>query len=114
MAEQVKWYKVFESEKSAKARVPQGQMERVNIGIHKICLAHTVEGFFAVSDTCTHLQAALSKGHMNYLNQVICPWHSFRFDLKTGIECQQRASPISIYHVKIDPDGLYLGINIPG
>lgn len=110
MADQVKWHKVFGSEQAGKERIPLGQMERVKIGSHKICLAHTVEGFFAVGDICTHLQAALSQGHMNYLNQVICPWHSYRFDLKSGIECQQRAAQLPTYPIKINNDGLYLGI----
>ena len=113
MADQVKWYKVFRSLVDATTRIPEGQMERVNIGIHKICLAHTKDGFYAVGDTCTHLQATLSRGHTNYLNQVICPWHSYRFDLKSGVECQQRASPLPTYPLKIDDNGLYLGISIP-
>ena len=113
MAFQVKWYKIFESQSVASATVPPGKLQLIKIGNHRICMAHTEQGFYAVGDTCTHLSASLSKGHANYLNQVICPWHSYRFDLETGQECQQRALELETYPIEIRDNGFYLGVKIP-
>ena len=42
--------------------VPLGGMKRVDIGARRILLANVGGRFYAVDDTCTHEDAALSHG----------------------------------------------------
>ena len=104
-----KWYKVL-SEEEAKLRIPKGKLQLVRIGQQRICIAHTEQGYAAVSDTCPHLGESLSKGSSNFLNEIICPWHGYRFNLIDGRECQQRTPDLEVHKIELREDGLYLGV----
>lgn len=84
----------------------------MKVGARRICIAHTALGFAAVADTCPHLGESLSKGNTNYLNEVICPWHGYRFNLVHGQECEQRTEPLVVHKIELREDGLFLGILI--
>lgn len=66
--------------------------------------------FYAVQDRCTHNSESLSKGSVNYLGEIICPWHNYRFDLESGKECASRSAELITYPVRIKEDGFFIGI----
>ena len=99
------WHKIFNSTAEAKAAVPLTKTKLFIIEGHRICLAHTAAGFFAVDDECPHLGESLSKGTTNYLNEVVCPWHSYRYNLANGAECKHRTRSVKAYPVKQEADG---------
>ncbi|MHA6249382.1 Rieske (2Fe-2S) protein [Pontibacter sp. CAU 1760] len=104
------WHKVFDSAQDANAQVPLRKLHQLELAGHTLCLAHTAAGFFAVEDACPHLGHSLSKGTTNYLNEVICPWHSYRYNLQNGRECEYRSRQAKTYPVEIRPDGVFIGI----
>ncbi|MDX5418686.1 MAG: Rieske (2Fe-2S) protein [Hymenobacteraceae bacterium] len=104
------WHKVFESAEAAKEQVPQRKLKLLVLDGRNICFAHTAAGFFALDDACPHLSYSLSKGTTNYLNEVICPWHSYRFSLIDGRECEFRTRKAVLHKVEIREDGVYVGI----
>lgn len=109
---ELKWYKVIDSSSEALRRIPRGKLQLVQVGKRRICVAHTDQGFSAVADTCPHLGESLSKGHTNYLNEVICPWHGYRFNLVHGDECEGRTAPLEVHKIELREDGLFLGLTI--
>ncbi|MCJ8167249.1 Rieske 2Fe-2S domain-containing protein [Pontibacter sp. E15-1] len=104
------WHKIFSSEQEAKAQVALRQLLRLEVDGRTICLAHTAKGFFALDDACPHLGHSLSRGTTNYLNEVICPWHSYRFDLESGRECEYRTRNAVQHPIEFRDDGMYIGI----
>ena len=106
----MKWYQIFKSPQEAQQQVPAGSLQLIRIGTRRICLAHASEGYRAFSDTCTHLKASLSQGKLNYLDEVICPWHEYRFNTSTGDESSSRCTALAIYKIELREDGLYLGL----
>lgn len=104
------WHKVFGSEEEAAKQVPLRKLQQLELEGKLLCFAHTAAGYFAVADACPHLGYSLSKGTTNYLNEVICPWHSYRFNLNSGRECDYRTRPAITYPVEVRPDGVYIGI----
>ena len=48
-----------------------------------IALFRLADGFFATDDTCTHGAASLADGFVED-GQIECPFHSGRFDIRTG------------------------------
>lgn len=51
----------------------------------KIVLARVGDEVFAMRDACPHNGASLSCGWISAKRrELICPWHRFRFDLRTG------------------------------
>jgi len=106
---QLKWYRILGPEAAAE-RIPKGKLQLVKLGKQRICIAHTEQGYAAVSDICPHLGESLSKGTINFLNEVICPWHGHRFNLTNGRECQQRTPDLEVHKVEMREDGLFLGV----
>ena len=107
----LKYYKIFFSLQAAQEKVPLFHSVKVVIGQTSICLSHTKEGFFAVSDECTHLRESLSKGRVNAYCEVICPWHGYRFNLQTGEEVTGNGCPtLQTYDVQIDEEGFWIGV----
>lgn len=104
------WVKVFNTIQEAEKVVPMRSSKLILADNRKICLSHTQDGFFAIADTCPHLGESLSRGTVNYLGEVICPWHSYRYNLQNGFECENRSRKAATYQLKIEPDGVFIGI----
>ncbi len=90
--------------------MPQRKMKLLVLEGRSICFAHTFAGFFALDDACPHMGYSLSRGTTNYLNEVICPWHSYRFSLSDGRECEYRAKKAVLHPVDVRADGVFIGI----
>ena len=80
------------------------------VGGKRICLVRTSDAVLAVDDTCTHNGESLSKGKVNYLGEVVCPWHGHRFDLRTGRECSERSRDLGVYPIRLDAEGVFIGM----
>ncbi|MBX2964913.1 MAG: Rieske 2Fe-2S domain-containing protein [Cyclobacteriaceae bacterium] len=106
----MKWIKIFNSIEEAKARLQNNKPQLVIIQEKRICLVLRDDRFFAVQDRCTHNGESLSKGMVNYLGEVICPWHNYRFSLHTGREAASRSGDLKTYPVKIESNGFFIGI----
>ncbi|OJJ20104.1 hypothetical protein BKI52_16665 [marine bacterium AO1-C] len=108
---ELKWYKIFASTEDANKQVPLNTTKRARIGTQKVCIAHTSEGFFAVDDECTHMRASLTNGRLNNFSEVVCPWHDYRFCLKTGAEKSgKNTTPLETHKIEEREDGIYLGL----
>ena len=106
----MQWIKVFAGLNDALQRIPEKKPQLVIIGDTRICLVRNNNMFRAVQDACTHNGESLSKGHLNYLGEIICPWHNYCFELHGGKEIQGRSQPLRTYPVKIDGTGFFIGI----
>lgn len=104
------WLKLFDTLNEAEKVVPMRSSKLILAGNRKICLSRTQEGFFAIADACPHLGESLSTGTVNYLGEVVCPWHSYRYNLKTGHECEHRSAKAQSYPIKVEEQGLFIGI----
>lgn len=108
--QQYNWHKVFASAAEAAEQIPLRKLRKFELQGRSVCFAHTQSGFFAVDDACPHLGYSLSKGTTNYLNEVICPWHSYRYNLNSGHECEYRSRKAITHPVQVRDDGVYIGL----
>ena len=106
----MEWIKVFASKDEITNSLAIDRPRLLLIGGKRICLVRTADRVLAVDDKCTHNGESLSKGSVNYLGEVVCPWHGHRFNLKTGRECGERSADLVVYPVREDQDGLFVGI----
>ncbi|SIT93865.1 Rieske (2Fe-2S) protein [Pontibacter indicus] len=104
------WHKVFDSVTEAREQVPLRKLKQLKLDGRAICFAHTASGFFALDDTCPHLGYSLSKGTTNYLDEVICPWHSYRYSMRDGRECEFRTRKAAFHRVEVREEGVFVGI----
>jgi 3-phenylpropionate/trans-cinnamate dioxygenase ferredoxin subunit len=76
----------------------------------RICLVLRDGELSAVQDRCSHNGESLSKGTVNYLGEVVCPWHGYRFDIRTGRESAERSNDLITYPVSSTSEGVYINI----
>ena len=106
----MQWYKIFSDEGEARERLRADIPQRVIVGETRIALVRHAEKFYAVQDACTHNGESLSNGKVNYLGEIICPWHGYRFQLLGGKACDSSCRDLNTYALKIDETGFFIGI----
>jgi len=106
----LKWYKVFDTWEEACEKIPQKTAVALQAGEKRICLARTHDKFYAVDDACPHLGAPLSRGKINNENEIVCPWHNYRYHLLYGRECSERSEDVEVHKVEMRKGGFYVGI----
>lgn len=106
----MEWIKIFASEAEAKSKIATDKPQLLILHGKRICLVQHKDTFLAVQDACTHNGDSLSKGTVNYLGEIICPWHNYRFDLKSGKACDSSSADLKTFPVKVDDSGFFVGI----
>ncbi len=102
--------KLFSSEKEAIEEVPAGTIRKLVVKNKSYLLIHSNEGFSVADELCPHQRASLSKGTLNNFNEIICPLHEYRFNLKTGAEASNKCGHLTLYQIAVKSDGLYIEI----
>ena len=106
----MEWLKIFGSEEEARTRIKENIPQLIIAENKRICLALHDGIFYAVQDSCTHSGESLSKGKVNYLGEIICPWHNYRFQLSTGTACDSSCQDLVTYPIRSDQSGFFIGI----
>jgi ferredoxin-thioredoxin reductase catalytic chain len=60
-----------------------GQGRVVAVGKRKLALFRVGGEFFCLENVCKHLWAPLGEGYLDGY-EVMCPWHGWRYDVRTG------------------------------
>jgi nitrite reductase/ring-hydroxylating ferredoxin subunit len=105
----MEWVKIVDSPDDLRSKFGHGKPQLLKVRGTRICLAQIDERFYAVHDKCTHSGESLSKGHINYIGEVVCPWHGYRFSMKNG-QCQGDAADLETYPVKENDNGVFIGL----
>jgi len=76
-------------------------------GDDPIALFRNGEGeFFATADTCTHEEWSLGEDSDLEGNEIVCPLHMARFDIRTGQAlCFPATIALKTYTVEVDENG---------
>ena len=91
--------------------ISEGTLKSFEVDHQKLVVAHTVDGFYAVADECTHDMAPISDGEIAG-NEVVCPRHHARFDLSTGaVKAPPAIVPIDTLELKIDGNDILVRID---
>jgi len=106
----MEWIKVFNTTAEAGQRILPDKPQLIVIGKTRICLVRHKDSFFAVQDSCSHNGESLSGGQVNYLGEIICPWHNYRFELRSGRASDSSCPDLKTYPVKSDDSGFFIGI----
>ncbi len=96
---------------AATSDIPVGTFKAVEIDFERILIVHTDEGFFALADECTHDSGIISDGLL-IGNEVVCPRHGARFDVKTGaVTAPPAIVPVDTYDIKIENDDILVRVD---
>ena len=84
-------------------QIPLGEGRNFRIGDTEIAIFHTRQGIYATQAECPHRRGPLADGLVGG-TQVTCPFHAWKFDLKTG-EPQMGSCALQTYPVHLTESG---------
>jgi len=95
-----------------KARIlslPQGKITEIEFEGKKICVTKLEDTFYGFDAKCPHQGGKLVTGWINEECAVVCPWHRFAFDVKTG-QAKSGGYYVDTYPFKYEEEKLWVGL----
>lgn len=89
------------------SEIAPGSGRTVYANGHQIALFNHGGSFYAIDDSCPHRGAPLSEGYVQG-DRVLCSWHCFDFNLKTGACEVVPELKVSTYEVRVEGDTVYV------
>lgn len=87
---------------AAEAPAPGLAIEAEAKGV-AVCLANVQGELAALDNWCPHRRGPLGQGWVEG-EAVVCPWHSWAFDVKTGEAHPPEKAKVEVFPVKIEGD----------
>lgn len=78
-----------------------GQVAELEVGGVGICLANVEGELSAVDNWCPHRRGPLGQGWLEG-NAVVCPWHSWMFNLTTGESEYPVHEKVAVFPVRVE------------
>ncbi|MBI4364339.1 MAG: Rieske 2Fe-2S domain-containing protein [Candidatus Latescibacteria bacterium] len=63
--------------------------------------------FYAIKGTCPHMGGELGEGLLAG-EIVTCPWHGWRFNVRTGKNPESEVVGVRTYEVRVEGEDIYL------
>ncbi len=70
-------------------------------GAKTICIANVNGTYRALDNVCPHRGGPLGQGMIED-GKVVCPWHGWAWDPKTGAATQDSSMKVAVYPLKIE------------
>jgi nitrite reductase (NADH) small subunit len=78
-------------------------------GSKTICIANVNGAYSAMDNVCSHRGGPLGQGMIEN-GKVVCPWHGWEWDPKTGEAAQDSKARVAVYAMKIEDGDVMVGI----
>jgi nitrite reductase (NADH) small subunit len=76
-----------------------GEVTEVDVDGAQVCLANINGELHALDNICPHRQGPLGQGWIEG-NAVLCPWHAWAFDVRTGVAEEPEHAQVKVYPVR--------------
>jgi nitrite reductase/ring-hydroxylating ferredoxin subunit len=106
----MEWIKVFSAGEEARKKLTENKPQLLIVRGQALCLVMRDGVFYAVENKCSHNGEQLYKGVVNFLGEVVCPWHGYRFNIKTGREASERSRDLVTFPIKENDEGVFLAL----
>ena len=93
-----------------RSELPENDGTYVEVEGNRIALFNLDGEIYAIDNACTHVGGPLSLGRVKD-DEVECPWHGSRFDIKTGeVRTFPAKEDVATYQVRITGDDVEVEI----
>lgn len=79
---------------------PPNQAKEFPCGDKTICIANLNGSYSAMDNVCLHRGGPLGQGTIAK-GKVVCPWHGWEWDPKTGEAAHNAQAKVAVYPMKI-------------
>jgi nitrite reductase (NADH) small subunit len=80
-----------------------GEAREVGCEGRMLCIANVGGEISAMDNVCPHRGGPLGEGIVEN-GKVVCPWHAWAFDVKTGAAEHSPGDKVDVYPVRIEGD----------
>ena len=102
-------YKLIESNEHAESIIPLNKAILVEAGKTEICLSRTATGLYAMENKCPHEFKPLHKGSCTDEDELICPYHRHKIDLRTGQnKSHAGCGKADVFEIEQNEKGIYV------
>lgn len=88
-----------------------GEITSVVVAGRAVCLTRTDQGYGALDNRCPHQGGPLGEGTIED-GCVICPWHGYEYDPRTGVSPEGYGDLATAYPVEERADGVYVELPV--
>ncbi len=89
------------------ADVPVGEGRVVDAEGKTLALFNVDGTFYALDNACPHRGGPLGEGELDGV-VAVCPWHAWRWDVKTGANVNNPAVKMTCFPVSLDGGSVYV------
>jgi nitrite reductase (NADH) small subunit len=96
---------------TAKSELPtEGQAKEFTAGEKVICVANVEGEYSAMDNICLHRGGPLGQGTVED-GKVVCPWHGWQYDPKTGAVDHNPSLKVAIYPLKVEGEDVLVDLS---
>jgi nitrite reductase (NADH) small subunit len=86
-----------------------GEAREFEIGERVVCVANVNGDYSALDNVCPHRGGPLGQGYIEG-DKLVCPWHGWQFDAKTGAVAHAPSQKITTYPLQVEGDDVFVDI----
>jgi nitrite reductase (NADH) small subunit len=87
--------------------LPPGSSRAAQVGRYEVAIFNVSGELFALENCCPHQGGTIVDGSIEQCI-IACPWHGWRFDLRTGNMILGEFAYIPRFAVKVEQGGIYV------
>ena len=87
----------------------EGEVSEGTAGEFEICLARLHGELKALDNLCPHRRGPLGQGWVEG-EAVVCPWHSWAFDLETGVADYPEGERVRVFAVRVQGEDVLVDV----
>jgi len=87
--------------------IAPGKARAVVAGRYDVALFNINGAYYALENSCPHQGGPIAEGWVEDFT-VVCPWHAWCFDVRTGSMTLGDFAIIPRFEVRVEQDGIYL------
>ena len=93
----------------ALSALPAGEMLEAVVSERPYAVCNVDGRLHAIEGLCPHRQGPLAQGALHG-SMVVCPWHAWEFDCRTGENDRSPEANIASIPVKVEGDDIYIEV----
>ena len=94
---------------AAVSQLPPGSVMEARIGENSYAVCNVDGELHVLEGICPHAGGPLGEGTLNG-NNIVCPWHGYEFDCRTGVNDMDEDLQVQTYAVVIQGGDILIEI----
>jgi nitrite reductase (NADH) small subunit len=86
------------------------EAKEFTVGEKMVCIANVGGTISAMDNVCLHRGGPMGQGMIEQ-GKIVCPWHGWQYDPKSGAVVHSPAARLKIYPIKVEGDDVLVELD---